>query len=122
MAIAQNSIVSPKVASSVAQNPHGPIFGIVESASAPWTVLWSNGQRVEDIETANLNEITAADPAVKDALVGRQVKITDPAGQTVFGQGICVDCYKRDSDTYALVANQALGFYSEYLAAVVEAV
>lgn len=120
MAIAQNSIVSPKIAPVVAPCAQGPIFGIVESASAPWTVLWNNGQRVAAIVDANLNEITEADSSVKDQFVGRLVKSTSPSGQTNFGQGICVACYKRGVDTYALVQNQAGGFYSEFPTASLE--
>lgn len=112
--------VSPKL---LFAPPTGPIFGSTDDGASPYaSVLWSSGVVTANVPVAACDVITAADAAVSNGLVGRLVKSSTPTGQNNFGQGICVACYKRGVNTYALIQNQLTGFYSEALAADVSAV
>ncbi len=114
--------ISPKLLGSISPS-EGALFGVTDDGASPYaSVIWSNGVVQSNVAVALCDVITAADAAVKNTLVGRQVKMSDPSGQTNFGGGICVSCYKRGADTYALVQNQMTGFFTEVLASVVQAV
>lgn len=95
MAIGINSIVAPNIAIATAPVVQGPIFGISESAGAPFTVLWSNGNRVAGIPGTSLVEIAPADLATREAFVGRRVRVTTPSGQNNWGICVCVGAYKQ---------------------------
>ena len=112
--------ISPKLLFSP---PSGPIFGSADDGASPYaSVLWSSGVVSANVPVASCDVITEADASVSNQFVGRLVKSTTPEGQTNFGQGVCVACYKRGATTYALVQNQATGFYSEFNAASLVAV
>jgi hypothetical protein len=119
MAIGANSIVSPKTTGvgGGGLNPLSPLFGIVESGAGPFTVLWFNGQRVASIVLSNLDEILAGSGTIAAELVGREVKVSSPAGQTNYGQFICVTNYNRNGSEFVLLQNKTSGYYFEALAA-----
>lgn len=120
MAIGVGSLVSVRGLAS-AQSGKGPLFGISESAGTPFTITWETGERVASIPSGSLDEITAADATTQNTFVGRMCKPTSPTGQTNWGQGVCVSCYKRNTDTVALLKNTA-GFFLEVLTSALEVV
>ncbi len=122
MAIAAGSTVALKLFGiAPAAAAAGPLFGFVESGTGPFDVRWANGEFGDNILAIALDEILAASGTTAAELVGRQVKITSPAGQDIYGLCVCVDVFKRNGSDSALMRNPA-GFFVEALAAQVEAV
>lgn len=125
MAIIIGSTVSPKLVVAVnAQSGKGPVFGISETASTPFTVTWEDGSRVAAIPLTSLDEIAVAEDAVISAQLFKLCKITDPAASN-WGNGVAVSCYKRidpgGTVAYTLLRNSA-GFSIEVASADVAAI
>jgi hypothetical protein len=119
MAIGVASIVSPKTA-GVGLNVDGPLFGSVQSGAGPFVVLWFNGQNNSVVATS-LDEILAGSGTIAAAIVGRQVKVTSPTGQTNYGLCVCVANYLRNGTDTALLRNPA-GYFIEVPSSQVAAV
>lgn len=124
MAIAATSIVSPKrsgLNAGVALALQGPLFGIVESGTGPFVVLWGNGQRVSSVDLGTIDEILEATTAIANGFVGRRVKQTVPTGQTNWGVMTCVAAYKR-TNVDIILLQSSTGAFIEALASSCEAV
>lgn len=116
MAIGANSQVAVKT-QGIGLNPQGPLFGIVESGTGPFTVLWYNGSRVASIILTNLDEILVASGTVAADFVGRRVKINSPAGQNNWAYMVCVGAYSRNGADTLLLQNPTGEYFLEALAA-----
>lgn len=119
MAIIVGSIVAVKINSAALASgsvcPQPPAFGVSESASTPFDVVWSaTGTRTTAVLLTSLDEITAAD-AQPLALVGTQVT---RAGYSPVASSVVVSAYKRNAVNVLLLKSQA-GVYSEALATAV---
>lgn len=119
--------ILPITVTPLGQVVQGPMFGVVDSGSDPWDVLWRDGRFAEGVAGTSLDKIGAAADATREALVGRRVKVTAPTGQNNWGLAVCVDCYTRQVNgaggtvEMALLCNPA-GYFAEVLASNCEAI
>lgn len=113
MAIGVGSKVSVKL-DLLVPVVQGPVFGISESASTPFTITWSsNGARVASIPETSLDEILVATAGTE--LVGQRVIMTIPEDQSNYGLCTCIWVYRRNGSNVALLQNQAGEYYFEAL-------
>lgn len=123
MAIGVSSIVAVKISSPGLAlgnvTAQAPSFGVSETASTPFTVVWSDsGNRVAAIVGTSLDEILNPSTPTQD-LLGQVVTIE---GASAAFSGLVIGVYSRSTIDCVLMKNLQTGCFIEAAASAVTVV